>query len=153
MCHSCDCQRGCQVLRERLLWTTVVWSGPASPIDAATSRWQPMSAYRNLLVMPLKFLLLYRATAAAGRARKVEESPAACQVLPKRGEAWARSRADMQFMQEGHVYFTDSVCSFSENATGTRLLACKQHVLSSCSTALDGEAAAQPPCMCSVVCV
>ncbi|BDA49487.1 probable coilin at C-terminar half [Coccomyxa sp. Obi] len=49
-----------------------------------------------------------RATAAAGRARRVEESPAAAQALPKRGEAWARSRADMQFMQEGHVYFTDS---------------------------------------------
>ena len=72
---------------------------------------------------------LYRATAAAGRARRVEESPAAAQVLPKRGEDWARSRADVQFMQEGHVYFTDSVCPTSGKTQQAHVLL---HATSAC---------------------
>ena len=52
--------------------------------------------------------ILRRGTAAAVREWR-EEAPVAPQVLPKRGDDWARSRTDVQFMQEGHVYFTDSV--------------------------------------------
>lgn len=73
-----------------------------------------MAAIVNRLVKPFYFFCLYRGTAAAGRERRVEESPASAQALPKRGEAWARSRVDMQFMQEGHVYFADSVCPTSD---------------------------------------
>jgi hypothetical protein len=33
------------------------------------------------------------------------------QPLPKRGEAWAMSQAERRFASQGHVYFSDSVCS------------------------------------------
>ncbi|MCJ1357781.1 MAG: hypothetical protein MMC33_007777 [Icmadophila ericetorum] len=35
-------------------------------------------------------------------------APLPPQELPKRGDEWARSRTEVQFMKEGHVYFTDS---------------------------------------------
>lgn len=38
-----------------------------------------------------------------------EMAPLPPQELPKRGDEWARSRTEVQFMKEGHVYFTDSV--------------------------------------------
>ncbi len=54
--------------------------------------------------------MLYRgAAAAAVREWREEEAPPAPQALPKRGDTWAKSRTDVQFMQEGHVYFPDSV--------------------------------------------
>ena len=53
--------------------------------------------------------LLFRGNTAAMREWRKEEATAAPQALPKRGDAWALSKAELQFMKEGHVYFTDSV--------------------------------------------
>ncbi len=87
---------------KRLLWAVVVWIRPGHAAAFLHCHATETSA-------------LCRTTAAAGRGSRVEESPAAPQALPKRGEAWAKSPADVQFMQEGHVYFTDSVSATLQN--------------------------------------
>ncbi|CAL8464633.1 g4168 [Coccomyxa elongata] len=86
-----------------------------------------------------------RTTAAAGRASRVEESPAAPLALPKRGEAWARSRADMQFMQEGHVYFTDSDLEEGQPGGDNRSRTLKlQHLQQPTPVLLPGPPPMQP---------
>lgn len=70
--------------------------------------------------------------AQAGVKGREERPQAAVQALPKRGDAWALSRTEMQFMQEGHVYFTDSVCLdlvVSQFLRTSRASAARMHVM------------------------